>query len=236
MARLPRLSVGGWPHLVLQRGHNRQQVFRDEADRGQFLADLREVARTHGLAVHAYALLDTQLRLLVTPPTDTALSQAMQALGRRYGAYFNRRYDRTGSLWEGRFRTTVIEPEQHLLSCMRFVETAPPEGAMDADVAAAATSQRHHLGLTIDPVVSDHSAYWALGNTPFDREAAYRALTDRPLPLSEVAAIAASIGKGWPLGSASFVQALQGKTERRLIPLRRGRPPKVHHGDMADPK
>lgn len=224
MARLPRLSVGGWPHLLLQRGHNRQPVFYDEADRAQFRGHLQEVARAHALAIHAYALLDNEFRLLVTPSTASALSQAMQALGRRYGAYFNRRYARTGSLWEGRFRATVIEPEQHLLSCMRFVETAPAEGVHDVNVQDLWTSRAHHIGQQADALVSDHAVYWALGNTPFDREAAYRLLSARTLPRRELDAIQAATVKGWPLGSEAFLSALQGRTARRLSPLPRGRP------------
>lgn len=226
MARLPRLSVGGWPHLLIQRGHNRQAVFRDSDDRRLFLTLLGEAARAQGIALHAYALLDGELRLLATPPTGTALSSMMQSLGRRYGAYFNRRHDCTGSLWDGRFRATVIDPECHLLSCMRFVETVSTAEQLRGETHPEWSSAKHHLGQQLDPIVSDHSSYWALGNTPFERELAYRNLLERPLPDAERAMLEQAATKGWPVGSAGFLGALGSKTERRLTPLRRGRPRK----------
>ncbi len=227
MARLPRLSVGGWPHLLLLRGHNRQAVFRDDDDRRRFRALLGEVMRAQGVAIHAYALLDGEIRLLATPADDNALSLAMQMLGRRYGAYFNKRHNRTGGLWDGRFRTTVVEPEQHLLSCMRFVETAGSEDAAVAEMLEAWSSKPHHIGQKIDPIVSDHSAYWVLGNTPFEREVAYRQVTQRTLSAPEVARLTDAVLKGWPLGSEAFLSELQRHTARRLVPLKRGRPSKT---------
>jgi putative transposase len=224
MARLPRLSVAGWPHLVVHRGHNRQPVFVDDEDRRCFLAMLQEAALANGLAVHAYGLGDNEVRLLGTPHTADGLSRVMQALGRRYGAYFNRRHDHTGGLWEGRFRATVIDPEQHLLSCMRFAEAVaalPNEAVM-----ARWSSAGHHTGQTQDKIVSDHSLYWSLGNTPFEREMGYRRLLDKPVSAKEEEAIDSAVMKGWPLGGEHFKGALQSQTERRLTPRKRGRPPR----------
>jgi putative transposase len=226
MARLPRLSVGGVPHLLVQRGHNLQPVVRDAEDRSLFLSLLGEVAAAHGVAIHAYALLEQEVRLLLTPPGPTALSRMMQAFGRRYGGSFNRRHGRTGSLWEGRFRATVLEPERHLLSSMRWLEESEGEGIV--------SSRTHHLGEKVDPIVSDHSHFWSLGNTPFEREVAYRQLLASPLPAAEVQGLIAAVTKGWPLGSESFVAALARMTVRRLTPLPRGRPLKTK-SKMADP-
>src|SRR4051794_32511208 len=115
MARLPRLSVGGVPHLLVQRGHNQQPVVHDADDRSRFHDLLGEIATAHGVAIHAHALIGPELRLLLTPPDAAALGRMMQAFGRRYGGAFNRRHGRSGSLWEGRFRATLLEPEAHLL-------------------------------------------------------------------------------------------------------------------------
>jgi putative transposase len=226
MARLPRLSVGGVPHLLVQRGHNLQPVVRDAEDRSLFLALLGEVAAAHGVVIHAYALLEQEVRLLLTPAEPTALSRMMQVFGRRYGGAFNRRHGRSGSLWEGRFRATVLEPERHLLAAMRWLEEPEGEGIV--------SSRRHHLGEKTDPIVSDHSHFWSLGNTPFEREVAYRQLLASPLPLAEVQRLTAAVVKGWPLGSEPFVAGLARATARRLTPLPRGRPPKPK-SKIADP-
>jgi putative transposase len=218
MARLPRLSVAGWPHVVIHRSHNRQPVFRDDDDRRQFRQMLLEVARAHPLAVHAYGWSDTELRLLLTPAEPEALSRLMQSLGRRYGAYFNRRHGHTGGLWDGRFRATAIDPEQHLLSCMCFVESVAGE-------ASTWCSAPHHLGRNSDGVVIDHARYWGLGNTPFEREAAYARLCATS-ETADASAIEQAVLKGWPLGGERFLAELGGNTTRRLAPLPRGRPAK----------
>ena len=164
MARLTRLCVPGWPHLVLQSGHNRQPVFQDDVDRQFFLELLQSAASTHGVAIHAYALIDGEVRLLATPASGDSLSRTMQAVGRRYGGHFNRRHGHTGSLWEGRFRATVIEPERHLLACMRYAEQAPAVDELGTGLGRRPwSSAAHHLGERVDPLVSDHLLYWSLG-------------------------------------------------------------------------
>lgn len=227
MARLTRLCVPGWPHLLLQAGHNRQSVFLDDADRQLFIELLQSAASTHGVAIHAYALLDNEVRLLATPTGSDSLSLMMQAVGRRYGSSFNRRHAHTGSLWEGRFRATVIEPERHLLACMRYIDQALPDDVQGTGLEQQAwSSAAHHLGERVDPLVNDHLLYWSLGNTPFEREAAYRALLQHALTPVEVVSISDAVKKGWPLGSAGFLAQLSGSTARRLAPLPRGRPRK----------
>ncbi len=227
MARLTRLCVPGWPHLVLQSGHNRQPVFQDDVDRTLFLELLQSAAAAHGVAIHAYTLLDDEVLLLATPANVDSLSRMMQAVGRRYGSSFNRRHGHTGSLWEGRFRATVIEPERHLLACMRYTEQEPGGNEVGTGLRQGAwSSAAHHLGERVDPLVSDHLLYWALGNTPFEREAAYRELLQQALTLSEVLSISEAVKKGWPLGSNGFLAELSGRTPRRLTPLPRGRPRK----------
>ena len=223
MARLPRLSVAGQAHLALMLGHSAQPVFTDEADRQQFLAALRESALQHGVAVHAYALLPTEVLLLLTPATATALGALMQGLGRRYGAAFNRRHGRRGSLWAGRFRTAVVQAGPMLLEAMLYVDLKGQHGGA-ADLRWC--SLGHHLGQRRDPLLTDSSAWWALGNTPFEREAAYqRSLADGLAP-ERVAALADAAHKGWALGDAGFLAALAQQAERPVQPRPRGRPPR----------
>lgn len=226
MARLTRLCIPGWPHLVVQRGHDRRPVFVDDADRALFRDFLQEAAARHGVQLHAYALLDDEVRLLATPASADGLSKLIQAIGRRYVTRFNRRHGRSGGLWEGRFRATVVEPEQHLLDCMLFVESGA-DGAPAGPQEGARSSALHHLGAKVDPLVTEPAQYWALGNTPFDREAAYRQLHQQALTERKVVEIREALNAGWPLGSAAFRHSLEQQTDRRLTPLPRGRPRKA---------
>ena len=224
MARLPRLAVAGHAHLALMLGHSAQPVFVDDGDRQAFLAALRDAARQHGVAVHAYALQPTQVLLLLTPTTGNALGLLMQGLGRRYGAAFNRRHGRRGSLWAGRFRTAVVQPGAHLLEALLHVDL---QGAVGGAPSAAWCSLGHHLGARRDPLVTDCSAWWALGNTPFEREAAYRRCLDEGLPPGRAAALADAASKGWAVGDAAFLATLAQQADRPVQPRPRGRPARV---------
>src|SRR4029453_8829682 len=162
MARLPRLVIAGHPHHVIQRGNNSQPTFLDENDRRLYLDMLGPAASDHGMAIHAYALTDNEIQLLATPASVDALSRAMQALGRRYVAAFNKRHQRTGTLWEGRSRAGLIDSERYFLSCMRFIESAPVRSGLAFEAGDWRwSSAAHHLGLRRDPLVTDHPLYWA---------------------------------------------------------------------------
>lgn len=226
MARLPRLIVPGLPHLVVHRGHNDQAVFLDDSDRQAYLDALRTCATEARVDVHAYGLSPTEVRLLVTPTTERSLAAMMQAVGRRYVRTFNLRHLRRSSPWEGRFRSTVVEPGPDVLLSQLVVETlaAPGVGFPPATDLPSWTSVGHHLGRRRDLLVAEHALYWALGNTPFEREAAYSRWLEsgvRPEEASRV--MEAAIG-GWALASADFSLALSAQTGRRAHPLPRGRP------------
>lgn len=225
MARLPRLVVPGYVHLLVQRSHAGSPVFQAGDDFVQYRQALASCAKQHGVAVHAYALMPTCVLLAATPAAATSLSRAWQALGRRFGNEYNRRHGRTGALWEGRFRATVVDAGAHLLDCCRFVEWAPVRaGLADLPQDYPWSSAAHHVGARADELVTEHGAYWSLGNTPFEREAAYRRLLERPLPLLLAQRLADAAAKGWAVGNAAFVEELSAFTERRVAPLRRGRP------------
>ncbi len=177
MARLARLYVPDQPQHVILRGLDQQPAFVDDQDYELFIDCLKAAARDHHLSVHAYVLLPRQVQLLVTPSDEASLPKAMQAVGRRYVAHFNRRYSRRGTLWEGRYRATVIEGERYFLLASRVVEMSPVRAQLVATPEAYRwSSYRHHVGLTVDSLITDHPLYWALGNTPFDRQRAYKEL------------------------------------------------------------
>ena len=225
MARLPRLSAANQVHLLVQRGNNGQTTFIDDDDRTGFLAMLRNAALDHKVQVHAYALTDNEVMLLATPADAGGLSRMMQGLGRRYVARFNQRHGRSGTLWEGRFRSTVIEAALHLRDCMCFVELAPVRaGLVQAPADHPWSSARHHLGQVSDGVVTDAPLYWATGNTPFEREVAHQRLLERGLTSEQVHAIDEAARKGWVYGSAEFAARLESETSRRVRPRRPGRP------------
>lgn len=225
MARLPRLSIAALPHLVEQAGHDGQPVMIDDADRAAYRACLAQAAADAGVAIHAYCLDAGRVLLLATPREAEGLSRMMQRVGRRYTAWFNQRRGRSGTLWAGRFRTTVIDPEAELVAAMRHVESdAALAGDGSAPPALRLSSVAHHLGFAHDPLVSDHARFWALGNTPFDRHAAYRLLVLQPLGADERSRFDDAVRKGWALGSEAFLHALAARAQRRVRPLAPGRP------------
>ena len=228
MARLPRLAVAGQTHLVSLYGHSGQPVFVDDLDRQLFLAALREAALQQQVAVQAYVLLDNHVHLLALPAAAAGLGALMQGLGRRYGAGFNRRHQRQGSLWAGRYRATVLQPGPLVLEAMLFIDLHALRGGQVSQAQDHPwCSARHHLGLWRDPLVTDGPAWWALGNTPFEREAAFRRLLDEGLPRERAQALADAARKAWALGDAAFLQALQKGSDRPLQPRPRGRPRKA---------
>jgi putative transposase len=226
VARLPRLAIAGEVHLVVHRGHNRQAVFLDDDDRAQFLAALRDAQMREKVAVHAFALLPGQIWLLLTPPVSEALGRMMQLAGRRYTVAFNRRHARSGTLWDGRFRSTVVEHGRHELEAMIFVEQASVrEGLAVKAEAYEWNSARHHVGLGGAHFLTDSATFWELGNTPFDRAAAYARLLDEPLPPKRVEIISTATQMGWALASARYLETLRPRTTHPLLPRPRGRPP-----------
>jgi putative transposase len=224
MARLPRLVVPGHLHLVLQRAAGEGVVFRDDVDFAAYRRALGPAAADHGVLLHAWALTASQVLLLVTPKDATGASRMLQAVGRRFGGAYNRRHQRTGALWEGRFRTTVVDPA-YLVDATRYVEGAPVRlSASAAPGEYAWSSAAHHLGMRADPDIAEHPRFWLLGNTPFEREAAYRRLLDQPMPATLLERLDAAVTKGWALGDRAFVERLAVDAPRRVAPLARGRP------------
>ena len=225
MARLPRLSIAGQLHLVVQRSLDGKPIFVSTMDHETYLHCLREAAATHRVAVHAYSLVPGEVRLLVTPGHAQSLARAVQSMGRRFVAAYNLRHGRNGSLWEGRFRATVVDAADYFDSCLRFVESAPVE----AGFAAAPEDYRwssaaHHAGTSLDPIVTEHPQFWVLGNTPFEREASYRLLMKRALTAPQSMVIRDAVMKGWTLGTDQFIHAMGLRSARRMKPLPRGRP------------
>lgn len=225
MARLPRLTVPGYPHHVIQRGNDRQTTARDADDHRRLLDLLAEYAQKHRVAIHAYVLMTNHFHLLATPVDEKGLPEMMQAVGRRYVQAFNRRHARTGTLWEGRYRSTLVQTDRYLLACMAYIDLNPVRAGMVAKPADYPwSSHAHYVGMRHDRLVTPHAMVWEMGNTPFAREAAYADLVAQGLPLDLQAAMTDSALKGWVLGEPGFVGEMQQRTPRRLVRTRAGRP------------
>jgi putative transposase len=225
MARLPRLTLPGHPHHVIQRGNNRQSIFTETADYQTMLDLLDENARKFGVAIHAYVLMGNHFHLLATPKGVDGLPQMMQAVGRRYVRYFNDRQKRTGTLWEGRYKSTLIQTERYLLACMAYIDLNPVRARMVGQARDYVwSSHAHYIGLRTDKLVSPHPLVWDLGNTPFAREAAYAELVQAGVSDAQQTALTDSALRGWALGEPDFVKKLQKLTQRRVSKRSPGRP------------
>jgi putative transposase len=225
MARLPRLTLPDYPHHVIQRGNNRQPIVATPADYRRLLEVLEENAKKFQVAVHAYVLMSNHFHLLTTPQTADGLPLMMQAVGRSYVRYFNATQRRTGTLWEGRYKSTVIQSERYLLACMVYIDQNPVRAGMVMRAQDYPwSSHAHYIGLNSDRLITPHALFWELGNTPFAREAAYAELVHAGLNTVQQQALTAATLSGWALGEADFVANLQKRTLRRVSKASAGRP------------
>lgn len=197
MGRLRRTDVPGAPLHIVQRGNNRAPCFVVPGDYPRYLAFLLDAAERTRSAVHAYALMTNHVHLLVSPGEPGAASALMHLLGTRYVAYFNRRHDRSGTLWEGRFRSCVVDSEAYLLRCYQYIELNPVRAGMVVrpEDYRWSSYRRNALGVH-DNVVSDHPAYTALDSDPSRRCMAYRFIVAGVQPEHELAEIRAGIARG----------------------------------------
>jgi putative transposase len=225
MARLARLTLPGHVHHVIQRGNNRQAIFTQAADYAHFLELMDAAACKFHVALHAYVLMPNHFHVLATPQTAEGLPQMMQALGRDYVRYFNRTQQRTGTLWEGRYRSTVVQGDPYLLACMVSMDLNPVRaGLVQQPANYPWSSHMHYIGQRSDKCLTAHAHFWALGNTPFAREAAYREMVSAGLTSEQQAALSSATLQGWALGAPEFVAQLQKLTNRRVQKSQAGRP------------
>ncbi|MEM9531369.1 MAG: transposase [Pseudomonadota bacterium] len=225
MARLPRLDVPGIPQHVVQRGVDRGICFGDDLDRETYLASLSDATQATGVAIHAYVLMTNHVHLLATSPAKGALSDMMQRLGRRYVRRFNSRYVRTGTLWEGRFRSSLVDSQTYLLQCYRYIDLNPVRASMVATPAEYAwSSALHNITGAIDPLITPHDQYQALGANREDRARRYRALIDDLLTPTQMEAIRAHLQQGKELGSPGFQQQIGELLDREVDLKAMGRP------------
>ena len=225
MARLPRLCPSGIPQHIVQRGNNRQICFASEEDMSAYLSWLNHYTKQFAVQVHAWVLMTNHVHLLVTPTTDTGVSQFMQALGRHYVRYFNHQYRRSGTLWEGRFKSCVVQSEEYLLYCYRYIELNPVRAGMVDRPEEYPWSSYQCNGLgKVSKLCSPHPEYCKLGSTKYEREKAYRRLFDVYVGPNMLKNIRDSVNSGLALGSDRFKAEIEKLHQRRVTVGKSGRP------------
>lgn len=225
MARHPRIDLAEVTQHVIQRGNDRQPCFFHEIDRVRYLQDLRELIIAHASSLHAYVLMTNHVHLLITPTRAGAISRVMQSLGRRYVRYINDAYGRTGTLWEGRYRSHLIANDAHLLRCYRYIELNPVRAGMVAIPDDYTWSSYRHNALGApDPVLKMHACYRQLGVTDAQRQAAYRNLVRQAS--DDASDFREHLRRQQPMGNDRFRAAIEAQIGRSLIPGKSGRPKK----------
>ncbi len=227
MPRRSRIHINGLPLHIVQRGHNRAACFFEDQDRLAYVGWLREALERERCRLHAYVLMSNHVHLLLTPEDATRVAQVLICVGRRYVQYINHTYGRSGTLWDGRYKSSLVQAETYLLVCQRYIELNPVRAGMVADPAAYRWSSYRANGLGQEEVgLSPHGLYLALGQDDESRHAAYRELfrgTLEDVPLSE---LRMALNQDQPIGNDRFYREIEAMTGQRRELRKRGRPPK----------
>jgi putative transposase len=202
MARRPRVQVSNVSQHAFNRGNNRTDIFRGEEDYLFFLFALRDASLRCQLDVHAYVLMTNHFHIVATPNVDNGLSKAMQLVGTMYVPYFNQRYTRTGRLFEGRFKSSVIDTEAYWFTCMRYVELNPVRAALVVDPGDYRWSSYRSNALGAhDRLISPHSLYRSLGESPVSRQQSWREICGEAISQEDLFDIREATRSGRVLGS-----------------------------------
>lgn len=228
MPRKPRFYMPGAPVHAVQRGHNKSAVFFDDFDYLEYLRCLKQAADACGCTIHAYVLMTNHIHLLMTPEDPKSIGRLFQRFGQNYVRYINETYDRSGGLWEGRYRSAIVQSQTYLLTCQRYIELNPVRAGMVDHPADYRWSSYHANALGVgNSVLSRHTEYQLLGRLPEDRQSAYRGLFDTTLGIEEIALQRSALQTGTPLGNDRFRSQIEAVSGRKVGFLRRGRPKKM---------
>jgi putative transposase len=225
MPRRPRIQLDGVPLHIVQRGHNREPCFFSEEDYACYLQWLSEALAENQCALHAYVLMSNHVHLLLTPKKAEAVPRLIMSLGRRYVQYVNRIHGRTGTLWDSRYKSSVIQAQTYLFACQRYIELNPVRAAMVRDPAHYRwTSYRHNALGAADSHLAPHALYTGLGPSPKARQAAYRALFRKPLEPAVIDDLRLALNQNQPIGNSRFYARIEKLTGERREARPRGRP------------
>ena len=227
MPRRARLRVAGLPLHLIQRGNNRSACFYADEDYSLYLHYLEELSRKFLCAVHAYVLMTNHVHLLLTPACEDGPSVLMKHLGQRYVQYINKTYRRSGTLWEGRFRSSIVQEQGYLLRCYRYIELNPVRPGMVRHPRDYHwSSYRANAESEASPLLKPHGEYLALAARQNERLAAYRALFRSELDAKQLEEIRAAVNGGFALGNERFKAEIATMLGRRVQPGVSGRPKK----------
>jgi len=225
MARKPRFILPGVPQHVIQRGHNREPCFFSEDDNIRYLENLHEAAVKNNVALHAYVLMTNHVHLLVTPAYTHGIAHMMQDTGRKYVRYINNKYKRTGSLWEGRYKASLVDSEAYLLTCMRYIEMNPVRAGMVSHPGEYHWSSYHfNAGIKSNTILELHPIYKRLGVNKSNQQHAYRELFNNDLDKEELHVIRDVLNQELVLGRDDFKDKIERMTKRQTRPGLTGRP------------
>jgi putative transposase len=228
MARQARTIIPGQAMHVMVRGNNREILFFNDADRRIYLDWLREAAKQFGSAVHAFALMPNHVHLLMTPQNADSLAKTMQSLGRRYAQYFNQQHHRSGTIWEGRYRSSLIDPD-YFLRCQRYIELNPVRAGFESSPQDSTwTSFASHIGGNAEPWLVDHQHFWKLGNTPFERQMTWAGFVKEGAPHWEDRQITEALVRSKPWVSDIYAKKLFKDNPDHALIRHRGRPKKLN--------
>ena len=223
MARLPRFVLPGHPQHVMVRGNNRDPIFNTDEDYHFYLDKLQDAARMHQCDIHAYVLMTNHVHLLVTPHAEDGISKMIQRLGRYYVQYFNYTYRRSGTLWEGRYKASLIDSDAYALTCYRYIELNPLRAGMVGHPAEYPWSSYRGNALgEDDALLTPHPLFLALGDSAIERQAVYRTLFEAHFDERTLDEVRSSINKAWVLGSEHFREKIATQLNRRASPLPKG--------------
>ncbi len=225
MPRPARFGLAGLPQHIVQRGNNRQVTFFAEGDYRFYIDCLMEAKRKYGCLIHAYVLMTNHVHLLASAGEMHSVSRMMQHLGSNFVRYINGKYRRTGTLWEGRYKASLVDSEQYYLHCCRYIENNPLRAGIVGDPADYAwSSYRFHAFGRDDRMVTAHELYQRLGNAPQERQRHYRELFQNELGERTLREIRDTVNRGWPLGGERFRDEVERVLQRVARPPKRGRP------------
>jgi putative transposase len=212
MARLPRIYIQGCSYHIVQRGNNREPCFYTEQDYATYLRYLKDSAESCGVAIHAYVLMTNHVHMLVTPMEGGDISRMMQSLGRKYVRYFNAVHQRTGTLWEGRFKSSVVETARYLLTVYRYIELNPVRAGMVVHASEYPWSSFQYNGAGCEiKLITPHNEYLKLDKNSEKRQQTYRDLFQGFMPESGLKEIREALQKEWVLGDDRFKRKIKEK-------------------------
>ncbi len=223
MTRQPRFNLPGYPQHVIVRGNNQEPIFYSDGDYTFYLQKLKKAIDTYSCELHAYVLMTNHVHLLITPLQEQSLSKVIQSVGRVYVQQFNRLYRRTGTLWEGRYKATIVDSDHYALACYRYIELNPVRAEMVEHPAEYPWSSYRYNALgDSNELITPHSLYGSLSKNSLKRLENYCALFDHDVPAKTISEIREMTNKSWALGSETFKSTIQARLERPITPRPKG--------------